>query len=366
MLNMTFPKLRDGWSLDVVNIIAVLGEHNILATSQEICMSKLCFLPRLMPAPQGLLAQRPKDLPSEDGFEIQHVRGELKRTGLPFFARLVHHDVPATSPFSVWVLGVKARDHEQPFLRQRLISPLNTIAILSSAASLGLMVLAIILGDAAALTGVLLLSLSTPILCLGLYWRQGWSKTKPSIGGSSEEIVIIRTPAHGFIIVRCSVAIARFFYYLDPQVNYLLKGLQVRTLSGVVPGLTLICSIVLFGNATWTMKLSLIITYAVLNLLYWIAVIFSPDWTWHINLDKNPDLQANPDFNMTFTNAIWFVIWEVKKINWARDHVPPTKTWDDWLKEAEKQARVCERPDDWPAMQFLVSYMKKDGTDSHE
>jgi hypothetical protein len=70
MVKLSFPITRDNWSLDVVNILAFLGKHNILATSQQIGLSWFCFLPRLIPAPQGLLAQRPSKLPDKDNMDV--------------------------------------------------------------------------------------------------------------------------------------------------------------------------------------------------------------------------------------------------------------------------------------------------------
>ena len=83
MIDISFPKLRGDWSLDVVNILAFLGEHNILACSQQICLSWMCFLPRLIPAPQGLLAQRPRKLASEDEVPVTGIYSGNDRPYLP-------------------------------------------------------------------------------------------------------------------------------------------------------------------------------------------------------------------------------------------------------------------------------------------
>ena len=92
MIDIAFPRQRDDWSLDVVNILAFLGEHNIQACSQQICMSWTCFLPRLMPAPQGLLAQRPKTLASEDGIPVMGIHSGYSRESLEYFGRMLHTD----------------------------------------------------------------------------------------------------------------------------------------------------------------------------------------------------------------------------------------------------------------------------------
>lgn len=41
--------------LDIVGFLAILGEGSVMASSQVATLSKMIFLPRLLPAPQALL-----------------------------------------------------------------------------------------------------------------------------------------------------------------------------------------------------------------------------------------------------------------------------------------------------------------------
>ena len=51
--------------LDIVGFLAVLGEGAVLATSQVSFLTWVCYVPRVMPAPQALLPpNRPVELPS--------------------------------------------------------------------------------------------------------------------------------------------------------------------------------------------------------------------------------------------------------------------------------------------------------------
>lgn len=43
------------FQLDIVGFLAVLGEGSVLANAQVSALSKLFYLPRLLPAPQALL-----------------------------------------------------------------------------------------------------------------------------------------------------------------------------------------------------------------------------------------------------------------------------------------------------------------------
>lgn len=55
--------------LDIVGFLAVLGEGSVLANAQVSTLSRLIFIPRLLPAPQALLRpSRPSKLESEVGF----------------------------------------------------------------------------------------------------------------------------------------------------------------------------------------------------------------------------------------------------------------------------------------------------------
>lgn len=55
--------------LDIVGFLAVLGEGSVLANAQVSTLSRLVFIPRLLPAPQALLRpSRPSKLQSELGW----------------------------------------------------------------------------------------------------------------------------------------------------------------------------------------------------------------------------------------------------------------------------------------------------------
>jgi len=89
MLNFP-PKPRDTWRLDVVSILAVLGENNIKLNAPLITLSWTCLLPRLVPAPQGLLAERIKTLPYEEGVKVVGTFSGNLRDGLNYFGKSLY------------------------------------------------------------------------------------------------------------------------------------------------------------------------------------------------------------------------------------------------------------------------------------
>lgn len=64
--SMLWPYGLDNFQLDIVGFLAILGESSILANAQVSALSRLFYLPRLLPAPQALLrVTRPATLPPE-------------------------------------------------------------------------------------------------------------------------------------------------------------------------------------------------------------------------------------------------------------------------------------------------------------
>lgn len=55
---LDFPSPRNDWTLDIVSILTVLGESNVKVNAHLITAHWTCLLPRLMPAPQGLPAEK--------------------------------------------------------------------------------------------------------------------------------------------------------------------------------------------------------------------------------------------------------------------------------------------------------------------
>lgn len=88
-----FPVGRDetsGWRLDVVSLLAILGESLMVYHIQPLSASMLCLLPRLIPAPQTFLrtARAPR-LPSASAIVCGVYSGMLVHE-LNYFADVIH------------------------------------------------------------------------------------------------------------------------------------------------------------------------------------------------------------------------------------------------------------------------------------
>lgn len=107
-----FPSATGDWSLDVITLLAVIGEGSIEDHRQFISASVFCFLPRLIPAPQALLKpDRPGRMP-ETVAKMTGVYSGLMLDSVGFFANLITplDDLPA---LSFKVLSIKHRNSNE-------------------------------------------------------------------------------------------------------------------------------------------------------------------------------------------------------------------------------------------------------------
>ncbi|KAL8987175.1 MAG: hypothetical protein Q9177_003593 [Variospora cf. flavescens] len=108
-----FPSSRKERRLDIVSILAVLGESNIKIHAQAITASRFCLLPRLFPAPQALLREsRPKRLPYVEEVTVYGVRtGEKRDAAVSSAIKLTrstgwvrdHQIVPRSAAWNDWL-----------------------------------------------------------------------------------------------------------------------------------------------------------------------------------------------------------------------------------------------------------------------
>lgn len=110
-----FPSGRNdspGWRLDVVTLLAVIGESSVAEHGQAITASFLCLLPRIIPAPQALLrASRPSRLP-EVRAKAAGVYNGIVLDSVGFFADILH-PLDQLRPFEFRVLEIAHADRNE-------------------------------------------------------------------------------------------------------------------------------------------------------------------------------------------------------------------------------------------------------------
>ncbi|KAI1814210.1 hypothetical protein GGS20DRAFT_549489 [Poronia punctata] len=98
-----------GWRLDVVTLLAVIGESSIAEHAQTITASVICLLPRIIPAPQALLKpSRPQRLP-ETTARMTGVHSGVVLDTVGFFANIIH-PLDEFQPFAFKVLEITHTD----------------------------------------------------------------------------------------------------------------------------------------------------------------------------------------------------------------------------------------------------------------
>jgi hypothetical protein len=104
-----FPVSKDSWGLDVVTLLAVIGESSMEDHAQPITASVLCLLPRILPAPQALLkSKRPTRLPTYSA-QMVGVHNGVALDSVGFFANIIH-PLDDQVAYSFKVLEIKHKD----------------------------------------------------------------------------------------------------------------------------------------------------------------------------------------------------------------------------------------------------------------
>ncbi|KAI1416484.1 hypothetical protein F5Y13DRAFT_154065 [Hypoxylon sp. FL1857] len=98
-----------GWRLDVVTLLAVIGESSIAEHAQTITASIFCLFPRIIPAPQAFLKpSRPVRLP-ETTAKMTGVYSGVTLDTVGFFANIIH-PLDGLQPFAFKVLEITHTD----------------------------------------------------------------------------------------------------------------------------------------------------------------------------------------------------------------------------------------------------------------
>jgi len=101
------------WRLDVVTLLAVIGESSVADHAQTITASALCLLPRIIPAPQALLrASRPVRLP-EVKAKMTGIYSGVVLDSVGFFANIIH-PLDEYQAFAFQVLEITHADRNTP------------------------------------------------------------------------------------------------------------------------------------------------------------------------------------------------------------------------------------------------------------
>lgn len=102
----TGTKEPPGWRLDIVSLLAVIGESAMAEHTQAMTASWLCCLPRIVPAPQVLIKPtRPARMPQVNAAVVGVKNGTFIQT-LNYFPNIIH-PIDDLAPFAFKVYDIR-------------------------------------------------------------------------------------------------------------------------------------------------------------------------------------------------------------------------------------------------------------------
>lgn len=237
-----------GWQLDVISLLAILGESLMTHHIQLLSASNLCLL-RLLPAPQGFLrSTRAPRLPSSPAIVCGVYSGTLTHE-LNYFADILH-PIARLKKYQVVVysiswaaLGRHQSSKEWPLrtdtqrsqrtealVPPRSWSPINILTLASTFLTLGAFIWAILMRDGPAVLALIAMSSASTLIGIAFHWRPQLA-ARPT-GSPVPEGDVIRKRDGAFIIVQCPEEIARELYMGPEECNYLVSQQWFSVLVG--------------------------------------------------------------------------------------------------------------------------------------
>ena len=354
---LNFPTSRNDWRLDVVSLLAVIGESSMSKHAQPLTASWLCLLPRLIPAPQALIRPaRPGGLPSQ----VAHVVGVHSGNYLQelnYFANLIHpiSELKRHSIREVTIEHKPIREQDDTTNEDKVkeivtkpFSFLNFLTVGSCFLSLGLLIWSVIHQDGPACLAIVVISVTSSLVGLASYWQPLLTERLYRFDVPPGDIVI-RTRNGAFVIVHCTEEVARELYVGAEDCDYKLDTRAAQVLVGISTILLMI-GVVLVGNCTFEMQLALGASYIALNGLYWVAALVQPRSYWDLQTRYQWKEEEAENYG-SYTLALYQTILAASRIDKDKDNVgdiktswartsraaPDTTVWIKWLDEvAEK------------------------------
>jgi len=354
----------DNFQLDIVGFLAVLGEGAIMANAQVSALSRLFYLPRLLPAPQALIrVTRPTTLPSAQAVVTGVTSGNVKDHILHVAHILLGHDHPK---LNVRCVEVRKRHYDPKppsrlgtFLRgtkhqttktagkntarvkAKATGPLFWVTLIGFLEAFLLMAASIIFGDGMSfLAGVLLSGLST-VVGISNKWTLELSSRPPGVAPPGD--VVIRYPNGSYLIVKCDEDVARELYFAPEEINYNIKSQLLYRMLSLLGTIMLMLGVIALANAKLQLQFAWAGAYIIINIAHWIAAALPQRLHWDLSCYEvvEQGIKGGPE-NSNFTEALFKAIIFTKSTQWVKNGgaAPRTEVWDDWLIDAEEQAKL--------------------------
>ncbi|KAF2432476.1 hypothetical protein EJ08DRAFT_669487 [Tothia fuscella] len=397
-----------GWAnlqLDIVGFLAILGEGSVMASSQVATLSKMIYLPRLLPAPQALLRpNRPDNLMPISGIATAVHSGNIRN-----YVNYIGHtlaDAESLPEYSVKCVEIRRKQNVGE-VKAKMFGPTHIVAILGCFLSCILFAMAIWQQDGMAMLADVCFSFLSTLIGVENKWKLNLPKraNKPNVWTPPGDVVI-RYPKGSFLVVSCSEDIARELYFAPEGLKYWIATPWKYRMISLVGTILLMFGVIFLGNADTYLQIAFAGSYMVLNAAYWIVAALPQKSHWDMDCfevkpqrfdpppppppsaedekevqeEKNggfpekqekakwtvawpkwlPQKKQKPtrmdslpkrrkqhvSYNKTFTLALWKVIVATRDIDWVlrSQAAPDTPAWKEWLHDALHEVNSIPKP----------------------
>ncbi|KAK3642186.1 hypothetical protein LTR56_001166 [Elasticomyces elasticus] len=351
MLAYPGPNWRMHWldgglgnlQLDVVGFLAILGEDAVKRTSRLASLSKLFWLPRLLPAPHSLLyVERPERLDT--------VKAQVNSIHSGNHRDYLSHTAAALFDFEMPVYGVRclsirsrAEGLESANMTTKWTAPVILVNLFGCGLSVVLFVASLAYGDGMSLIATVLLSLLSTLVGLTNAWTLPLPRRR--MGSAPDATVVIRWPNGSFLVVKADEDLSRTLFFRPDTLNYMIRPSTLIPLS--MPGtVILMVSVIALANAKIELQIGWAGAYILLNVGHWVAAALPRRMNWDTSaFEIDEEFLSSGSQAKGYIETFWQAIVFTKSTAWLRksDAVPMTPVWEQWLAQAEEHVQNREK-----------------------
>lgn len=296
-----FSELR----LDIVGIVAILGEGSTSRNAPASALRWHHILPRIYPAPQALLKHhQQKGLATEPGIVIGALSGRIRHE-LNFFTQLLHEDnLPSYGVQLLKIYKIKPKEktatdteaqapnkNTTPAFEAKKFGYLAFLSVLGCCMSILLLVLAVLHNDGPALLANICLSMTSSLVGIASWCTLDKNEEVPDQDRKDNvplgDVVIFYPRQGAFRVVRCSDQDARLYFRHERFIH--VCGDNVYRTLALFSTVLLMCGLIMLGNSGPIMQAAFAASYILLNALYWWSSAWSPRthvWEHHYKIEK--------------------------------------------------------------------------------
>jgi hypothetical protein len=285
----SLPGIFQNLRLDIVGIIAILGDGGVSRNAQVAALSWYNNIPRLLPAPQALLKQeRDRRLPIESGTVVGVYSGNV-RHNLNFFTSVLHPY--RLQKYEVEFLQVDFDGASDELYGARLWGELFCLSVVGCLMSIALLVLSIYYQDGMSLLATIFLSMVSSLVGIGSHWNLDFPP--PKVANPKEILppgdIVIYYPNGALRVIRCTEQTSRLYFEVE-RCKYSLGDTPYRSIA-LLATIMLMLGVIFLSNATLRLQVAFASAYIILNALYWGVSAVNPltnHWKHSFKITKFP------------------------------------------------------------------------------